>query len=463
MEQSMSEDLLRDLADPSCLDCDGTGNFYQMDLACSCTGQRIVKPSKSEQRKAQRKARKAAQRKAERAMRLSNKAKVSHSIPKVITYDDLDGDQLIAAEGLKDWWRILSEKDVWVMPKPLSIGGYAGTGKSTLLGVMLPLLRQEDGASIRTKYCAYTGKAADVLMKKGLPASTIHALIYNAVPHGDEVMFILKNAEDVKAELIVVDEASMVPEDMRADLESLGIPILYTGDHGQLPPVKGQGNVMQNPNFKLEQIHRQAEDSGIITVATAVRQGSPLEKGVYGIRGDAEIIGSAAIEDTVLLASADMVICYTNKTRAALNGRLREYKGYKGIMPNIGEKLICVRNNKDMQMFNGLILYVKEIKEEAGIYVMDLVDELGKEFLGIKAFNNYFEGHEHPKIYGKTTLNTFEFAYAITGHKSQGSQWDHVVMVEEKMARQKVDIKRRWKYTVCTRAAKRLTWISRFR
>ncbi len=425
---------------------------------------RLPNVSRSEARRRSR------ERRRKRAERLGiDKTKTSQAVSQavsemktVITFDDLDKDQLKAYYGIHSWWK--TQKEIGGVARPLVIAGYAGCGKSALLSVALPALRNPDGSDVRVKYAAYTGKASNVLMSKNLPAQTIHSLIYECVPIGEnEFEFVLKHRDEVEAELIVIDEASMVPDDMKEDLESLRIPILYTGDHGQLPPVKGNGNVMDFPDFKLETPHRQAMDSGIIEVATAIRKREPVKIGSYGINKDCDVVRSSVIDDVDLLASASMVICYTNAKRESLNKMLREYKGYTGRYPNVGEKLICVKNNKMTRMFNGLIVTVKAIEVEGGHLIMDVVDEVGKEYLGIKAFTNYFDGEDHPKIRGKTKLDVFEFAYAITGHKSQGSQWDHVVVIEEQMFRQTMDIKRRWKYTVLTRAIKKLTYITRLK
>ena len=373
------------------------------------------------------------------------------------------------------------------------------TGKSTLISIVIPSL-ENDGKEVRVKYCAYMGKAANVLIMKGLPASTIHSLIYdyvedprpklkNQLKHEvnssikkklqramkdlnnrigdqkpDEVgkLFIPKHADEIEADLIVVDEASQVPEGMRRDLESLGIPILYTGDHGQLKPVEGEGNIMEDPMFKLETPHRQALNSGIIQMATLVRTGESVDNGIMGVKKDAHKVPRSFINDVKLLVQADMIICYTNKTRASLNSSIREYKGYNGTYPEVGERLICVKNNKLTGLFNGLVLYVKSIRIEYGYLMMNCVDEIGKEYWNLMGCPNYFNGMPHPKLYGGETMDLFEFAYAITGHKSQGSEWEDVVVVEEKQLHTTLEDKRRWLYTALTRASKRLTWISRF-
>lgn len=374
-----------------------------------------------------------------------------------ITYDDLDEHQLYAYLGIHKWWDRGADR-------PLVLGGHSGCGKTSLLGVVFPALKNSDGSDVRIVYCAYTGKATNVLRTKGLEAQTIHSLIYDVEPSltdPTEMVFVLKNPDAVPYELIVVDEASMVHDSMRRDLESLGIPILYTGDHGQLPPVAGNGNVMENPHFKLEEVHRQALDSGIIKIATDVRKGITVPKGKYGVKSDAVKVGKSKIDDLEFIASHDMVVCYTNATRHVFNESLREYKGFSGRYPQVGESLICKRNNKISGMTNGLILKVVAIREEGGCLIMDGADEVGNNYYGLKVYTNYFDGYEHPKIFGRTTLDIFEFGYCLTGHAVQGSQWDSVCVIEEVMRNQSTDMKRRWMYTVLTRAVKQLTWISR--
>ena len=164
----------------------------------------------------------------------------------------------------------------------------------------------------------------------------------------------------------------------------------------------------------------------------------------------------------MLLVRADMVICYLNRTRHALNKAIRKYKGYEGIYPEAGERLICVKNNRQTKMFNGLVLYVKSVEIINDYLMMSCVDEIGQEYHNLMGSPNYFQGSPHPKIYGDKCIDLFEFAYAITGHKSQGSEWEDVVVVEEKQSQTTLEDKRRWLYTALTRASKRLTWISRF-
>ena len=84
------------------------------------------------------------------------------------------------------------------------------------------------------------------------------------------------------AKLIVLDEVSMVGEEMARDLMSFGKPILVLGDPGQLPPIKGEGAFTKDaPDIMLTEIHRQAGESAIIRLATMARQGEPIGFGQY--------------------------------------------------------------------------------------------------------------------------------------------------------------------------------------
>ena len=126
--------------------------------------------------------------------------------------------------------------------------GYAGTGKTTLAR---HFAENVDGD---VQFAAFTGKAAQVLRSKGAKnARTIHSLIYR--PKGEESVedeitgktsmsptFTLNRQSPIaKAKLIIVDECSMVDEQLGRDLMSFGTPILVLGDPGQLPPISGGG------------------------------------------------------------------------------------------------------------------------------------------------------------------------------------------------------------------------------
>ncbi|QQR51863.1 AAA family ATPase [bacterium] len=141
----------------------------------------------------------------------------------------------------------------------LTLGGYAGTGKTTLIGYLRQALGDLD-ESAKVGFCAYTGKAARVLaaklrdtsaVRRGDSVGTLHSLIYDAEDAGGgTVRWVRKDKLD--RNLIIVDEASMVDESIWNDLLAFGIPVLAVGDHGQLPPVGSSFNLMAAPHVKLE-------------------------------------------------------------------------------------------------------------------------------------------------------------------------------------------------------------------
>lgn len=154
-----------------------------------------------------------------------------------------------------------------------TVGGYAGTGKSVLLGKIYERLTEK---GIFAQVAAPTGKAADVLNRKGLPAATLHSLLYRLfridskkhkreLPDGKEEeyevveRFHWQRRNDLVANVLLVDESSMISHQMYADLMATDIPCVFFGDHGQLPPVEQSSvNVMAAPDYRLETVHRNA-------------------------------------------------------------------------------------------------------------------------------------------------------------------------------------------------------------
>jgi len=154
------------------------------------------------------------------------------------------------------------------------LGGYAGTGKTTILKTLLDRL----ATKIPIAVAAFTGKAVHVLQKKGLrQAQTLHSLMYNVETlKGGACNFTLKTRLDPEPNLIIVDEASMISTELYDDLCSFNIKLLFVGDPGQLEPVGDNPNLMKDCDFTLSKIHRQAEDSPIIVFATRIRLGNLL-------------------------------------------------------------------------------------------------------------------------------------------------------------------------------------------
>jgi len=175
--------------------------------------------------------------------------------------------------------------------------GYAGTGKTTLARHFA------DGLRGRVLYMAYTGKAAMVMRKNGCRgALTIHATIYSVDfnPETGVKKFVLKDVDDLSdAALFVIDECSMVDEEIGKDILSFGVPVLVLGDPAQLPPVKGGGFFTDaDPDVMLTEIHRQAAENPIVQMATTIREGGRL---TYGAYGESRVITRAAERITIVM------------------------------------------------------------------------------------------------------------------------------------------------------------------
>ena len=332
--------------------------------------------------------------------------------------------------------------------KEYKLGGYAGTGKTTIIKFLIA----HPNSGIRPIICAFTGKACHVLRKKGIhEAQTIHSKIYDCYEDPPGIMnYDLKTILEGRPNLIIVDEASMLSLDLYKDLKSFNIKLLFIGDPGQLEPVGEDAHLMKQPDYVLSKIHRQAELSPIITLATNTRQGFPvrLDDPTRTVNIKPKFITDGE------LAEASQVICAKNATRSLLNNRVRNHlKRIDKI--EVGEKLICLRNNRRYGMFNGLICYVEDYIDKGDFWACTLRDEVDKIYSCIpiwkKPFISTLDENDRCPIY----CIQFDYGYAITCHKSQGSEWEHVLVYDEVMY--KTDMKR-WRYTAITRASEKLTY-----
>jgi exodeoxyribonuclease-5 len=330
--------------------------------------------------------------------------------------------------------------------------GYAGTGKTTLAR---HIAESVDGDVC---FAAYTGKAALVLRDKGCgEASTIHSLIYRSRGSGEAgPRFVLNRQSDAaKAKLIVIDECSMVDEELGRDLLSFGTPVLVLGDPAQLPPVKGAGYFTEHaPDAMLTEVHRQAAGDPIIRLSIAVREGGRLERGEWGTT---RVIDRREIDAETIL-KADQVLVGLNKSRRGYNGRIRQLLGFRDPMPGVGERLVCLRNDKTKGLLNGGLFTVKIARGEKGGNVeLDVSPEdEAKRSVRVSVPREFFEGREEELSFAtRRKSDEFDYGYVLTVHKSQGSQWDDVVLFDESYAFR--EHRARWLYTGLTRAAKRLT------
>lgn len=366
------------------------------------------------------------------------------------------------------------------VPQIFKIFGFAGSGKTTIAARKA----QDLGGGILA--ATYTGKAALVMRKKGFDCSTIHSLIYQpkmmpvldekGEPTGEEQLeFVLNEESDLwNAKLLVVDEVSMVNEELAKDLLSFNRPILVLGDPGQLPPVSGTGYFMQGrPDVMLVEIHRQALNNPIIKMSMDIRLGRGTRLGVYENPNGSEasrVILKRQLQKERDLLAPDQVICGLNRTRRTFNNDIRQYKGFEyAVQPQIGDKLICLRNNRKKRLFNGGMWQVAAppmFDGETFELKLNSLDQVGVTVGGgttnkdniIKVPMEFFMGEEEKLPQSKRRkFDEFDFGYAITAHKSQGSQWDSVLVYNENYCFR--DSAVQWLYTAVTRAAEQLTLV----
>ncbi len=331
--------------------------------------------------------------------------------------------------------------------------GYAGTGKTTLARHLA------EGIEGKVCFAAFTGKAAHVMRSRGcVGAGTIHSLIYR--PRGEDeagMSFSLnRDSAAADAKLIVIDECSMVDEELGRDLMSFGTPILVLGDPAQLPPISGAGFFTSAPpDVMLGEVHRQAQDNPIIRLSMAIREGGRLD---YGAHGDSRVVGRRDVDRDEVM-SADQVLVGRNATRQAYNARIRTLLGRTVPTPVVGDKLVCLRNNKGKGLLNGGLWRVDRMRaERKGLLRFHIEPEEGEYGAPALVTVNpaFFDGTAAglPPLERRRS-DEFDYGYALTVHKAQGSQWDHVVLFDESGVFG--ENRARWLYTGLTRAAERIT------
>jgi len=370
---------------------------------------------------------------------------------------------------------VLNELLAWYKHKQgpyISVGGFAGTGKTTLISFFREKIRTKKTKE-KVAFVSFTGKATDVLKqklyqanatKKGDTISTIHSLIYSPIENEKGVIVDWELKDEIKADLIIIDEASMLNETLWLDLSSFGVPIIAVGDHGQLPPVEGQFNLMQNPHLILEKIHRQAEGNQIIKLSKNVRKTGKIP---FGKKGDAVNKLKRFNEETrleinsILSGFTDdlLVLCGTNKTRVKMNKHIRNLLK-KGELPEVGDRVICLRNNAKKGIYNGMLGVIKNIESASkNWYKAEILMDGGLMYKG-KIYKNQFYNEKSLNFTENRIKSTdgdlFDFGYCLTVHKAQGSQSRDVIVIEENFYRGDFDNWKKWLYTAITRAEEKL-------
>ena len=384
-------------------------------------------------------------------------------------------------------------------PRVLTVGGFAGTGKTYLLSYFRKtFFEQYPRKSVA--FCTFTGKASSVLRNKLIEADavyeqdfvgTIHSLIYRPLVRTDAQTGIKVivgweriQKDEFYRDLIIIDEASMVSKNIFLDLKSYDVPILAVGDHAQLPPVNGDFNLMEEPQFKLTEIMRQAQNSPIIQLSQFVRKHSYIPKNRV-MSGNDVITASWKREDCrnffmnkIDFSNPDIItLCAFNKTRSHLNKVIRKKLGHKGVQPYPGERVICLNNNRRIGIMNGQLCTV--------VFVMPEDQNLLRLTVQLDGTNDYIEClspqenfgriqynfHDHNKkqvaqkeyaMDAGMSLVHFDYGYCTSVHKSQGSEWNKVILFEQFTRYWNREDFTRWLYTAVTRAKEKLFVISSY-
>ena len=373
------------------------------------------------------------------------------------------------------------------------IGGYAGTGKTFLLSYIRKELHRLY-PRLGVAFVAFTGKAASVLENKLINndarfdedyVGTIHGMIYRPETVWDPKTktqiikrWVKREKDEIWHQIIFIDEASMVSRKIWGDLLSYSKPIVAVGDHGQLPPVGDTFNLIVDPDHELTEIHRQALGSPIIGLSKFIRENGYIpfnkffSKEVFKLSWKLDQCKN--IWDKIKIQDDLMILCAFNKTRNNLNRIIRNRLGFTHRVPYPGERVICLKNNHWSGVMNGqlgTVLWV--MPEEYNLYRMtvhiDGFDNpqecmVSNSCFGVDDYNAYGKENPNQKEFAKDkgflAVDHFDYGYASSVHKAQGSEWERVVVFEQRTKHWDDNMYARWLYTAITRSMQKLFVIS---
>lgn len=357
----------------------------------------------------------------------------------------------------------LSEKQKDAVIKSFNHGvfvitGGPGTGKTTIINSILDILNH---SGFKTAIAAPTGRAAKRITEtSGYEASTIHRLLeYYYSEFKDEMEFGKNRENQLEYDAIVIDEASMVDVMlMRSLLEAIpdGARLIMVGDSDQLPPV-GAGNVLRDmldsemiASVALSEIFRQAEESLIVVNAHRINRG---EYPSFNEEGKDFFLMSRSGEKMILNTIIELCTTRLPKfygefdpvkdvqiltpVKKGMLGSINLNKELQKVLnppsPDINEKTIGERiyreGDKVMQMKNNYNLTwrdKRDFSEGEGIFNGDVgyINSIDLEF---NVMTIVYDGSKYVE-YEFNALDEVETAYAITVHKSQGSEFPVVIM-----------------------------------
>lgn len=381
------------------------------------------------------------------------------------------------------------------------IAGKAGTGKSVVLNEIVRRLGLQPHQYLAA---AYTGAAAIVMRMKGFPtARSLHSTFYHFekrkkldvelstpfmntkfnVPQEEWVFVPIPYGAIPKAvKLIIIDEGYMVPYNMRNAILKHGIKVLVAGDPNQLPPIKdGPAFLTGSGIHVLSQIMRQNLNNPILYLAERALNNEPIHCGIYG--NSALVIEDTDLTNEMVLSIGN-IICGTNKTRDMFNNTIRTMIGKVSEVPEFGDRVICRENDWDIEnesiaLANGLQGFIvspitpdifhdprnpnKGNKGQNGTFKMDfLPDLLQFPFRGLDVNYQYIVSDYYRRRQIKADKFTegelFEYAYAITTHLSQGSEYPAGIYYEEFL---RPEIQKSLIYTGITRFKEKMIYVKK--
>lgn len=362
----------------------------------------------------------------------------------------------------------------------LILTGGPGTGKTTTLNAIIKLFENRD---LDIELAAPTGRAAKRMTElTGREAKTVHRLLEVEWGEGEARSFARNEKNPLDCDVIIIDEASMIDALLFDDLLKalrLSCRIILVGDSDQLPSI-GAGNVLGDilesgafPSIRLTEVFRQASRSKIISNAHAIINNRPADftdkasdcffihrsDKYSAVQTVAELIterlpnayGVNPVTDIQVLCPSRMLDTGTVNLNNILQERLNPRKkgepqlAFKGFFLRTGDKVMQIKNNYDLQykkdngeygtgVFNGDVGYITAIDVRGGTVSVRFDDRTATYF--------------------SEDLSQLELAYAVTVHKSQGSEYDYVIIpLSDVPSKLKY---RNLLYTAVTRAKKML-------
>jgi exodeoxyribonuclease V alpha subunit len=349
------------------------------------------------------------------------------------------------------------------------ITGGPGTGKTTTLRTILQVMEE---AGRHVQLAAPTGRAAKRMAETtGYEAKTIHRLLEYSHADGGNLRFQRHAERPLEADVFIIDEVSMVDNQLMYSLLqaiSEGTRLILVGDADQLPSV-GPGSVLRDivssgaiPAIHLDEIFRQDQDGMIVVNAHRINGGElPLynrPKGDFFLIEVADPRDIAAmvvdlctrrllnyypcnpVEDIQVLAPMKRTTAGVDQLNRELQmaynppGANKPEVFHKDMVLRLGDKVMQIKNNYDKAVYNGDMGIITDIDMEEGQLAVRFSDREGDGSI----------------FYDRAELEELTLAYAITVHKSQGSEFQVVVLVMT--TQHHIMLQRNLLYTGVTRA-----------